>query len=70
MVSDVGAPIAADTQDAIDFFDRHGNNVALRRGVPGVREYVREILHQTYGSVPVPPVPSPAVTARMREIRR
>lgn len=34
------------TRKAIDFFDRHGNNVALRRGVAGVREYVRELLEE------------------------
>jgi nucleoside-diphosphate-sugar epimerase len=32
------------TQKAIDFFDRHGNHTALRRGLGGVREYVRELL--------------------------
>src|SRR5262249_38545789 len=29
-----------DCRKAIEFFDRHGNSVALRRGVGGVREYV------------------------------
>ena len=29
---------------AIDFFERHGNSVALRRGLDGVREYVRQLL--------------------------
>ena len=33
-----------DTRKAIDFFDRHGNPVALRHGLGGVREYVREFL--------------------------
>jgi nucleoside-diphosphate-sugar epimerase len=33
-----------DTSKAIDYFDRHGNTMALRRGVEGVREYVRELL--------------------------
>ena len=32
------------TRKAIDFFDRHGNHTALRRGLDGVREYVRELL--------------------------
>jgi nucleoside-diphosphate-sugar epimerase len=32
------------THKAIDFFERHGNAVALRRGHAGVREYVRELL--------------------------
>jgi len=32
------------TRKAIDFFDRHGNHTALRRGHDGVREYVRELL--------------------------
>ena len=39
-----------DTTKSIDFFTRHGNAVALRRGTEGVREYVRELL---------PLVPSP-----------
>jgi nucleoside-diphosphate-sugar epimerase len=34
-----------DTRTARDFFDRHGNKVALRRGTDGVREYVRELLN-------------------------
>lgn len=33
-----------DTRKAIEFFDRHGNHVALRRGLDGVREYVREMM--------------------------
>jgi nucleoside-diphosphate-sugar epimerase len=33
-----------DTTKAIEFFDRHQNAVALRRGVDGVREYVKELL--------------------------
>ena len=28
------------------FFQRHGNGVALNRGVDGVREYVRELLQR------------------------
>ncbi len=33
-----------DTSKAIAFFDRHGNAIALRRGVDGVREYVHDLL--------------------------
>lgn len=33
-----------DTRKAVEFFDRHGNHTALRRGLDGVREYVREFL--------------------------
>jgi nucleoside-diphosphate-sugar epimerase len=33
-----------DCAKAIAFFDRHGNHVALRRGLEGVREYVGELL--------------------------
>jgi nucleoside-diphosphate-sugar epimerase len=33
-----------ETATARQFFDRHGNAVALRRGVGGVREYVKELL--------------------------
>jgi nucleoside-diphosphate-sugar epimerase len=33
-----------DTRKAVEFFERHGNRVALRRGVEGVREYVGELL--------------------------
>lgn len=33
-----------DTKLAIDFFNRHNNPTALRRGEAGVREYVRELL--------------------------
>ena len=33
-----------DTRKAIDFFDRHGNSIALRRGLDGVREYVGQLL--------------------------
>jgi nucleoside-diphosphate-sugar epimerase len=36
-----------DTRKAIGFFERHGNHVALRRGVNGVRDYVRELLTRT-----------------------
>ncbi|MDQ3441715.1 MAG: NAD(P)-dependent oxidoreductase [Planctomycetota bacterium] len=33
-----------DTRKAIEFFDRHGNRTALRRGHEGVRAYVEELL--------------------------
>jgi nucleoside-diphosphate-sugar epimerase len=33
-----------DTTKAIDFFTRHGNTSALRRGTDGVRDYVRDLL--------------------------
>jgi nucleoside-diphosphate-sugar epimerase len=33
-----------DTRKAIEFFDRHGNTAALRRGHDGVRQYVAELL--------------------------
>jgi len=33
-----------DTKTTIDFFNRHGNTTALRRGTDGVREYIRELL--------------------------
>ena len=33
-----------DTRRAVAFFDRHGNRAALRRGLDGVRDYVREVL--------------------------
>ncbi len=33
-----------DTTKAATFFKRHGNTLALNRGVEGVREYVRELL--------------------------
>ena len=35
-----------DTRKAIDFFERHGNRVALRRGTDGVREYVAQLLQR------------------------
>jgi nucleoside-diphosphate-sugar epimerase len=35
-----------DTRKAIDFFERHGNRIALRRGTEGVREYVAELLQR------------------------
>lgn len=35
-----------DTTKAAMFFRRHGNGVALNRGVEGVREYVRELLQR------------------------
>lgn len=34
------------TQKAIDFFTRHGNTVALRRGTDGVRDYVQDLLRR------------------------
>jgi hypothetical protein len=33
-----------DTRKAVEFFDRHGNRVALRRGLEGVKAYVGELL--------------------------
>ena len=33
-----------DTRSAVEFFDRHGNAKALRRGLGGVREYITELL--------------------------
>jgi nucleoside-diphosphate-sugar epimerase len=33
-----------DIRKALGFFDRHGNSVALRRGVNGVRDYVGKLL--------------------------
>jgi nucleoside-diphosphate-sugar epimerase len=33
-----------DTRKAVEFFDRHGNSTALRRGHGGVREYVKDLL--------------------------
>ena len=33
-----------DTRKAVEFFDRHGNHTALRRGHAGVREYVHNLL--------------------------
>jgi len=33
-----------DTRKAIEFFTRHCNATALRRGINGVREYIRELL--------------------------
>jgi nucleoside-diphosphate-sugar epimerase len=33
-----------DTRKAVEFFERHGNHAALRRGVEGVRHYVGELL--------------------------
>ena len=40
-----------DTTKAVEFFNRHGNTTALRRGHEGVREYMRELL---------PLIPSPS----------
>jgi nucleoside-diphosphate-sugar epimerase len=50
-----------DTTKAIDFFDRHGNSIALRRGVDGVREYVADLLEQM-GWQPGEPSESPAAS--------
>jgi nucleoside-diphosphate-sugar epimerase len=36
-----------DTRKAVEFFGRHGNTTALRRGHGGVREYVAALLRQT-----------------------
>ncbi|HEY8668941.1 MAG TPA: hypothetical protein VIL86_19995 [Tepidisphaeraceae bacterium] len=33
-----------DTTKAVNFFNRHNNHTALRRGEQGVREYVAELL--------------------------
>lgn len=33
-----------DTKKAVEFFNRHGNSIALRRGHEGVRQYVAELL--------------------------
>jgi nucleoside-diphosphate-sugar epimerase len=33
-----------DTARAVEFFERHGNHVGIRRGRDGVREYVAELL--------------------------
>ncbi len=33
-----------DTRKAIAFFDRHGNRLALRRGIDGVRHFIHELL--------------------------
>lgn len=35
-----------DTKKAVEFFTRHGNATALRRGLEGVREYVGELLER------------------------
>jgi nucleoside-diphosphate-sugar epimerase len=35
-----------DTRKVIEFFNRHGNTAALRRGQAGVREYVAELLRK------------------------
>jgi nucleoside-diphosphate-sugar epimerase len=39
-----GAKNQFDTSKAVAFFNRHGNQVALRRGEAGVREYVGQLL--------------------------
>lgn len=33
-----------DTQSTVEFFERHGNHIGIRRGLDGVREYVRDLL--------------------------
>jgi len=33
-----------DTKKAVEFFNRHNNSIALRRGLDGVREYAGELL--------------------------
>ena len=33
-----------DTRKAVEFFERHGNHVGIRRGLDGVREYVADLL--------------------------
>jgi UDP-glucose 4-epimerase len=43
-----------DTTKATDLFDRHGNTIALRRGVEGVREYVAELLQHMPESPALP----------------
>ena len=35
-----------DTAKAVDFFNRHGNATAIRRGHEGVRQYVGELLRE------------------------
>ena len=45
----VGPKNDFDTRKAIEFFDRHGNRVALRRGHEGVRGYVAELLQKGWG---------------------
>jgi nucleoside-diphosphate-sugar epimerase len=35
-----------DTRKAIDFFNRHGNSTAIRRGPGGVRDYVKSLLEK------------------------
>jgi nucleoside-diphosphate-sugar epimerase len=41
---DRGHPPRFNTAKAIGFFDRHGNGTALRRGRPGVGEYIAALL--------------------------
>lgn len=41
-----------DTLKALEFFDRHGNTTALRRGPGGVRAYVEELLRETWTKEP------------------
>jgi nucleoside-diphosphate-sugar epimerase len=38
-----------DTRKATDFFDRHGKETALRRGVEGVRKYIAQLLPHLAG---------------------
>jgi nucleoside-diphosphate-sugar epimerase len=33
-----------DTRAAVEFYERHGNHVGIRRGLDGVREYINELL--------------------------
>ena len=42
----IGPKNQFDTRKAIDFFDRHGNRTALRRGPAGVKVYVGDLLKQ------------------------
>ena len=47
VVEQVSTPPAGpvfDTRKAVDFFDRHGNTIALRRGTEGVRVYLGELM--------------------------
>ena len=39
-----------DTSKAIEFFNRHGNSTALRRGLDGVRHYVQALLDAGVGT--------------------
>jgi UDP-glucose 4-epimerase len=33
-----------DTRSTIEFYEQHGNHIAIRRGLDGVRDYVKELL--------------------------